>query len=107
MDLVRKGGRVLFLGMPERGVKLSRAAMQRLVREELSIYGGWNSYSAPFPGYEWHASLTYMAQGQLKIEPLITHRFRLQEAKEAFIMMQEGRELFNKVIFVEGGRDEV
>jgi L-iditol 2-dehydrogenase len=107
LDLVRKGGRVLFLGTPEGGVKLSRSAMQRLVREELTIYGSWNSYSAPFPGYEWHASLAYMAQGQLKTEPLVTHRFRLQEAKEAFLMMQEGRELFNKVIFVEGGRDEI
>jgi L-iditol 2-dehydrogenase len=93
--------------MPEREVKLSRSAMRRLVREELTIYGGWNSYSAPFPGYEWHASLAYMAQGQLETELLITHRFRLQEAKAAFLMMQEGRELFNKVIFVEGGRDEI
>lgn len=106
LDLVRKGGRILFLGMPEKEVTLSRAAMQRIVRQELTIYGSWNSYSAPFPGYEWHAALIYMARGQLNTEPLITHRFRLQDAKEAFLLMEEGRESFNKVIFVEGGRDE-
>ncbi len=107
LDLSRKGGRVLYLGIPEREVNLSRAAMQRLVREELTIYGAWNSYSAPFPGYEWHASLTYMSRGQLQTKPLITHRFGLQQAKEAFIMMKEEKEFFNKVIFIEGGKDEI
>jgi L-iditol 2-dehydrogenase len=107
LDLARKGGRVLYLGIPQREVNLSRAAMQRLVREELTIYGAWNSYSAPFPGYEWHASLTYMSRGQLQTKPLITHRFTLQQAKEAFIMMKEEKEFFNKVIFIGGGEDEV
>jgi len=107
LDLARKGGRVLYLGLPEREVNISRAAMQRLVREELTIYGAWNSYSAPFPGYEWHASLTYMARGQLQTKSLITHRFPLQQAKEAFIMMKEEKEFFNKVVFIEGGKDEV
>lgn len=107
LDLARKGGRVLYLGLPEREVNISRTAMQRLVREELTIYGAWNSYSAPFPGYEWRASLTYMARGQLQTKPLITHRFTLQQAKEAFIMMEEEKEFFNKVIFIEGGEDEV
>jgi len=107
LDLARKGGRVLYLGIPEREVHLCRAAVERLVREELTIYGSWNSYSAPFPGYEWQTSLTYMARGQLQTKPLITHRFTLQQAKEAFIMMKEEREFFNKVIFMEGGEDEV
>jgi len=106
LDLVRKGGRVLYLGLPEREVNLSQKAMHRLVREELTIYGAWNSYSAPFPGYEWHASLAYMAREQLQTKPLITHRFTLQQAKEAFIMMDGGKEFFNKVIFI-GGGDEV
>jgi L-iditol 2-dehydrogenase len=107
LGLARKGGRVLYVGIPEREVTLLRCAMRRLVREELTIYGAWNSYSAPFPGYEWHASLTYMTRGQLRTKPLITHRFTLQEAKEAFIMMDKGKEFFNKVMFTEGGRDEV
>ena len=107
LDLVRKGGRVLYLGIPEREVRLSESAMRRLVREEVTIYGAWNSYSAPFPGYEWQASLSYMAKGQLETEPLITHRFTLQGAKEAFMMMHSEEEFFNKVIFVEGGEDEV
>jgi L-iditol 2-dehydrogenase len=107
LDLVRKGGRVLYQGIPEREVKLSQSAMRRLVREELTIYGAWNSYSAPFPGYEWHASLAYMASGQLQTKPLITHRFTLQEAREAFMMMHRGKEFFNKVMLTEGGEDEV
>lgn len=107
VDLARKGGRILYLGVPERGLKLSGSAMRRLVREELTIYGAWNSYSAPFPGYEWQASLGYMAAGQLQIKPLITHRFTLKEAKEAFRMMDEEKKFFNKVMFIAGGRDEV
>jgi L-iditol 2-dehydrogenase len=107
LDLVRKGGRILYLGIPEREVKLARSAMRRLVREELTIYGAWNSYSAPFPGYEWQACLSYIARGQLETEPLITHRFTLQGAREAFMMMNREEEFFNKAMFIEGGEDEV
>jgi len=64
-------------------------------------------YSAPFPGYGWHACLSYIARGQLETEPLITHRLTLRGAKEAFMMMNREEEFLNKVMFVEGGEDEV
>jgi len=49
---------------------------------------------------EWATTLHFMKIGKLKVKPLITHRFRLKQAKEAFQMMYEGEEFFNKVIFV-------
>jgi hypothetical protein len=33
------------------------------------------------------------------VEPLITHRYRIEQANEAFAMMAENREFYNKVMF--------
>ena len=105
LDMARKGGRILYLGLPGREARFPQASFQRLVREELRIYGSWNSYSAPFPGYEWRAALHYMATGQLKVKSLITHRFTFSQAKEAFAMMESGEEFFIKVIFTPCARE--
>ena len=68
----------------------------------------FSSSSSPLPlgerievrGNEWATTLYFMKTGKLKIKPLITHRFGLKQAKEAFQMMYKGEEFFNKVIFV-------
>ncbi|TET12200.1 hypothetical protein E3J84_01945, partial [Candidatus Aerophobetes bacterium] len=51
-------------------------------------------------GNEWVTTLYFVKIGKLKVKPLITHRFGLKQAKEAFQMMYKGKEFFNKVIFV-------
>lgn len=98
-SLAGKGGRVLFVGIPYGDVMVKRLYFEKIVRNELKVYGSWNAISAPFPGKEWTTTVHYIANGQLKIDPLITHRLPLSEGSKAFEMTAERKESFGKIIF--------
>jgi len=100
IQIARKGGKVVFLGNMRGEVTLSDELISSILRKELNLYGTWNSRFTHLPRNEWVTSLHFMEIGKLKVKPLITHIFKLKEAKEAFQMMSKGKEFFNKVIFI-------
>ena len=100
IKLARKGGKVIFLGNMRGEVTLPENLISSILRKELTLYGTWNSSFTHLPKNEWATSLQFMEKGKLKVGPLITHRFKLRQAKEAFQMMYEKREFYNKVIFI-------
>ncbi|MCX8130603.1 MAG: galactitol-1-phosphate 5-dehydrogenase [Clostridia bacterium] len=100
LRIAKKQGRVLYLGTAHRDVVIPPKSFECIVRNEITIVGAWNSYSAPFPGVEWHATLEYIKAGSLKINPLITHTVSLDKAPQVFNELAERKYPFNKVIFV-------
>lgn len=100
IQVVRKGGKVVFLGNMRGEVTLPGELVSSILRKELTMYGTWNSRFAELPKNEWAATLHFIKVGKLRVKPLITHRFELKQAKEAFQMMYKGEEFFNKVMFV-------
>lgn len=97
--LPKKGGEVLFMGIPYGDVNLERFYFEKIVRNELTVLGSWNAISAPFPGKEWSTTVHYMSTGQIKIHPLITHRLQLEEGPETFTKIINREEFFVKVLF--------
>ncbi len=98
-SLTGKGGKVLFVGIPYGDVMVKRLYFEKIVRNELKIFGSWNAISAPFPGKEWETSVHFIENGQLKIEPFITHRYPLRQGTEAFEMVANRKEHFGKIMF--------
>lgn len=96
----KKLGRVLLLGTAHKEVVFPPKSFEKIIRGELLIVGSWNSYSAPFPGIEWSAVLEYLRSGRLHLEPLISHRFSIEEIAEVFEKIKTKELLFNKIIFV-------
>ena len=104
IQLARKGGCAVYLGLPREDVVIPPAAFGRLVREELSLSGSWNSYSAPYPGIEWRANIDYMASGRLRTESLITHRIPLEDAESAYHLIKSDAGSVVKVTLTRGSR---
>jgi len=100
IQIARKGGKVVFLGNMRGEVTLSDELISSILRKELNLYGTWNSRFTHLPRNEWVVTLHFMKMRKLKVKPLITHRFKLKQAKEALQMMYQGKEFFNKVMFV-------
>lgn len=98
LSVVRKGGRVVFIGLPKGVVRLPTELFVRMVREELELHGAWNSYSAPYPGIEWEMTSAYMAAGRLQAEPLISVRFPMQEAGSAYRRLEANPDSIVKVL---------
>lgn len=98
-SLARKGGKVVFMGIPYGDVMVKRFYFERIVRNELSVYGSWNAISAPFPGKEWQTTVHFMKEGKLNVTPMITHHLSLKEGPATFekIINRDGH--FGKVLF--------
>lgn len=84
LALPKKGGEVVFMGIPYADIQLERFYFEKIVRNELKILGSWNAISAPFPGKEWQATIHYMSTGQINIKPMISHRLDLMQGPETF-----------------------
>ncbi|WP_143415756.1 galactitol-1-phosphate 5-dehydrogenase [Geobacillus sp. E263] len=97
--LAKKGGGVLFLGIPYSDVNIERFYFEKIVRNELTVLGSWNAISAPFPGREWSTTIECMSKGLINVKPLITHRVPLSQGPEIFERITNKNEFFGKVLF--------
>ena len=98
LDVVKKGGRVVLTGNPSGDILLKRDTYWKILRGELTIQGTWNS-SFNANKNEWNTVIKYIANGMLPVEKLITHRFSLEEAADAFHMIKDKTEVSIKTIF--------
>lgn len=97
-----KMGRVVFLGISNQPLTLSAKAVDRLLRYEIGIHGSWNSFSDPFPGKEWSYVIESMAQGKIKTEEIVSHRFDLDETPAVFKKIKNKEIVFNKILLYPG-----
>lgn len=100
--MMNKRGRIVYLGISNAALTLSKESVNRLLRYEIGIYGSWNSFSKPFPGREWTYALELMEQRKLQALPIISHRFGLDEAPAVFQKIRNKEIAFNKIMFFPG-----
>ncbi len=100
VSVAGKRGRVVFLGISNNELTLSKEAVNNLLRYELSLLGSWNSFSKPFPGREWTFTAEMMEAGKVVAEPIISHRYGLDQAPEVFEKIKNRELVFNKIMFL-------
>ena len=98
LSLPRKGGTVLYAGVPYSDVNISRVHFEKILRNELTVKGTWFGNSYPFPGREWTSAIYYMKKGELKISPFVTHRITLDELPEIFEKIHKRDIFFGKIM---------
>ena len=99
IESVRKLGKVVYCGISYDDLLIPNPALNKILRGELEILGAWNSLVSPLPINEWKSSLDFVDRGRIKCHPIISHRFRLEDCAQAFDMMFNHEEVFNKVLF--------
>lgn len=100
LRMAKKEGTVVFCGISYDDLVIPAATLDGILRKELRIVGAWNSVFSPLPVNEWEMSLHFMAQGHIKCHPIISHRFRLDDAPQVFKRLWRKEEFFNKVLFL-------
>lgn len=96
---VTKMAKVVYCGISYDDLLIPSNVVNKILRGELILRGSWNSSIEPLPINEWESALKFMAAGKIKPNPLITHRFKLEDCQEAFNMMYNKTEVFTKVLF--------
>ena len=98
ITLCKKQGKILYLGTAHKDVVIPPEVFEHIIRRELNITGSWNSFSAPFPGREWHAVIDYIENGSLPVELFISHEISLDDLPDFIAKMAARSFPFNKVI---------
>jgi len=76
LDATRKLGRVAFVG-ESRSTTINPS--DQFLRKMLTVIGAWY-----FPLWQWTAIARFVVEHKLPLEEMITHRFGLDDAPEAF-----------------------
>lgn len=96
-------GEAVFIGIPHAPVELRKETYDRFLRQEVTLRGSWNSFSAPFPGNEWRTVAEKMADGTLRWEFMISHRLGLDELPKTIRALGDRSIVSSKVLFMPNG----
>ncbi len=100
VKFAKKGGRIVLAGNPEGDIKLEKNVYWKILRNELTVMGTWNSsYNSEVNN--WNEVITALENHKLDISKLVTHTFRLDEYEKAFKILKDKTEFSVKVMFAE------
>jgi threonine 3-dehydrogenase len=80
---LRPGGRFMILGLPDHPIKMD---LNEIIFKYVTIQGinGRLMFST------WYKATRFLSSGRLDLEPIVTHRLRLEEFKKAMELMESG-----------------
>lgn len=100
--ITRPRGVVLCVGNQPGDAALPTSLVEHIIRQELSMQGTWMSYSFPFPGREWPATVAATVRGDLRLREMISHRFPLSAANDVFQQIHGHTLPHRKIILIPG-----
>lgn len=91
-------GQVLFLGNLLGILEIADKDFTHILRQELRIYGTWNSKVTPGHTSDWHVVLQHLDK-ELKVSELISHKPGLEDGASIMNAINDRNGQFNKVLF--------
>ena len=100
IDLAAPGGKVMLVGNPYSDMKLEKEVYWKILRNQLTVSGTWNSSFAGEAQDDWHYVLERLEKERIAPEELISHRFAIEELEEGFHIMRDKSEDYVKIMGV-------
>lgn len=96
IECCTSGGTMVLTGNPEGDMSLDRAIYWRILRQELTLKGSWNSsYSTTV--HDWKDTILAMEEGKFSPKELITYTFPLEDWEKAFDILRNPEEKSLKI----------
>ncbi|MCI8835894.1 MAG: galactitol-1-phosphate 5-dehydrogenase [Ruminococcus sp.] len=91
-------GKVILAGNPYSDMKLDRAVYWKILRNQLTIKGTWNSSFTDDRRDDWHYVMNRLVQKRIAPVELITHRFSLERLAQGLEIMHGKSEDYIKIM---------
>lgn len=91
-------GRIMLVGNPYSAMELEKEVYWKILRNQLTIKGTWNSSFTREETDDWHYVLDKLEQKKVDPKGLISHRFALEELEKGMEIMREKQEDYLKVM---------
>ncbi len=98
LSLTKKGGEVVYVGLPYGDVTMPRNYFEKITRNELHVIGAFGVTSAPFPGKEWSAATDFLSRSTNNLKSIISHRAKLSEGPAILDDIMENPAGYKKVM---------
>lgn len=100
IDLTAPAGRVCLVGNPYSDMYLEKQVYWKILRNQLSVTGTWNSSFTGKEEDDWHYVLRLLQEKRIVCEKLISHRFPLEKLDQGFGIMRDKIEDYIKIMMV-------
>ena len=96
--LTGAAGRIMLVGNPASDMRLEKETYWKILRNQLTMMGTWNSSFTHEQKDDWHYVLERLADHRIKPAELITHRCSLEELNKGLKIMRDKKEDYGKVM---------
>ena len=98
VDLTAPQGQICLVGNPYSDMTLEKPVYWKILRNQLTITGTWNSSFTHESNDDWHYVLERLEHKKILPKELISHELPLQNAEDGFLLMRDKREDYIKVM---------
>lgn len=92
------GGRVMLVGNPASDMSFPKETYWKILRNQLTVFGTWNSSFTHSRDDDWHYVLERLEGRRIAPAQFITHRLPFEELERGLLVMKEKREEYGKVM---------
>ncbi len=98
VDAAAPGGTVQFVGNPASDITFEKNSYWKILRNQLTVKGCWNSSFTHEEKDDWHYALHKLETGSIRPENYITQKFALEELVQGLEMMRDKTREYIKVM---------
>lgn len=98
--LTGAGGKVMLVGNPASDMTLDKEVYWKILRNQLTVMGTWNSSFTHGEEDDWHYVLDRLENRRISPAEIITHRFSLEGLYKGFEIMRDKKEEYGKIMGV-------
>lgn len=98
VDCAAPGANVVLVGNPYSDMTLEQNVYWKILRNQLTVRGTWNSSFLHSPHDDWHYVAQKLSERSIEPAKLITHRFAMEELGEGFALMRDKTQDYVKVM---------
>ena len=92
--LAAPGGRICLMGNPRADMGLKRDIYWKLLRNQLTVKGIWNSD----PVTDWKYIIKLLKEGRIAPERLVSHKYPMERLEQGFLIMRDKTEDYIKIM---------
>ncbi len=95
---ISPNGKVILVGNPVADMTLDKQDYWKILRNQLTLIGNWNSSFTHSDGDDWNYALKRLEEGKIHPEKMITHKLDFDSLIQGFEIMKYKKEEYVKLM---------
>lgn len=100
IDVMAASGKIVLVGNPYSDITFDKQEYWKILRNQLTISGSWNSSFTNESDDDWHYVIDRLNSGDISPSIFISHRFSMDELYKGFEIMRDKLESYIKIMGV-------